>query len=71
MIKTIREVFKEQFWRELSAAHKASQEKASVSNSDAVVLHLSDYHRSPHATDEKGSKDPRSNGEILWQGQRR
>ncbi len=58
MIKPIREVFKEQFWRELSAAQKASQEKASVSNSDAVVLHLSDYHRRTHATD-KERKDKR------------
>lgn len=67
MIKPVKEVFREQFWRELQAAHKVSQEKASVSNSDAVILHLADYHRRNHAVDEERSKNQRSYGKILWQ----
>lgn len=45
MIKSVSEVFKEQFWRELQASHKAASENRAkvtveTANQDAVVLHL-------------------------------
>lgn len=41
MIKSVSEVFKEQFWRELTVRHAAHDKKPSVEVEDAVVLHLS------------------------------
>lgn len=55
MLKPVHEVFKERFWRELQASHKAAQEtqqKVTVANAyqDAVVLHLKGKDERKHTT---------------------
>jgi hypothetical protein len=56
MIKPVNEVFKEQFWRELQASHKAAQEKrekitVESANQDAVILHLRGKDERKHTAD--------------------
>lgn len=61
MIKPANEVFREQFWRELQASHKAAQETrekitVETANHDAVVLHLKGKHERKHSTNKDSSK---------------
>jgi hypothetical protein len=65
MIKSVSEVFKEQFWRELTVRHAAHDKKPSIEVEDAVVLHLSAQPWRDYAAYEKGSQNQRGYGKTL------
>lgn len=65
MIKSVSQIFKEQFQREMFYRHSLLNKKPSLEVEDAVVLHLYFQHWKEYATYKKRPENSRSNGKVL------
>lgn len=70
--KTVKQLFAEQFWRELQASHQTAQ-KTSYDKvaRDAKLFETMLIEEMSNATHKERSQDSRVDGKVLRQGQRR